>query len=239
MWINGGVMYYFSIEDTKKLTTIANSRQEISISGVNGIGQRFETKGFISTTDNGKPAIFNDHVAIEFGDKKDKEPDFFAFFMLNYDGGVDNSALYLLCIKNMLGEIVFENKDRTRIMVRTSQHGDELMRKLKFDRLAFIKDDPVTKELRKLLGKPVIINDKKGVLASMCGNNFHGETSFEIVNGPVVEALSVRGKSVLQTVFNDGTVETLAENQPMEYNDICLDRKFGFNIKTDDFERDF
>ena len=115
----------FSEELAKKLEQAWKDKKEISVFGVNSIGDKFTTTGRITTTDKGESAVYalDEAVFLEFGQSKDspnrKQTSYFAPFQAKYTED-SNYEFFIINIR-IDGVVVFENPQTKYILKETAK----------------------------------------------------------------------------------------------------------------------
>lgn len=215
----------FSKEVLDKFEEIWRGRKTLTISGVNGVGQEFTTCGRITTTDQGEIGCHDNHVYLEFGTSKDsptrKQTAYFAPFSTEIDKNLSfcELILYALEISDENGNLIFSNEDKDLILKTTERNAKRVNAENKKEgRDILEKDmDPVTKKLMEMVGKPIILDGKEGVLIGMVrGAANQGSTIVNYYSGPIVGSMFVDFYSKLETEDLNGKIEKVEENNPFE-----------------------
>ena len=210
---------------TELLNNVWKERKTIKINGANYYGEEFVTEGRISTDDNGKPGFYSEDgvIYLEFGALKENsernQTSYFAPYNTEAQGYEDFS-LFIFSIE-IDGEVAFVNPHKEKLLKRGKKALNERM--LKLEGRYILTECPVVEELRKMIGKPICLDNRYGVLASLKGVTYSGYPSLDLLMGPVVGRIHVGENSILSTETNDGEVVVLAKNNPVEFENARLE----------------
>ena len=189
-----------------KLKTLCDGKTKIVITGFNSFGDPFETKGRITRYSNNKPAVEDDQIGIEFGNRKIDSTSPYTRWVATYftDGIVHSlgASLIISSIKLENGEVLFENTDAERyyeIATRGKSFGTNSIR----NESLTINFDPVSKELFNYLGKPIVIDGEECVLVELPKIYGGSMVRAEVVNGNIGGSIPIRSDTALLAVNLD------------------------------------
>ena len=232
----------FTKEQKERLRKAWQAREELTIEGVNALGDKFVTKGRVSTTDDGKARI-SDHINqkgveynglfLEFGllrERDCQQTKWSAPYELNVEEGEFATGFTIKTIKGKDGKVIFEQENFNEVELICAKNKVIEMNRNKNRQIKV--EDPITKACRENIGKPVIIMDL---------NNMKREPTYGIVERvmhvsdygyPIIELASGTGltndysgwdKAVVSPQ-NDGTFPTIADScgKETEYRKMFL-----------------
>ena len=218
----------FTLPQILRLKEIWSQKEEITIEGITGRGDKFVTTGRVSAKDSGKPSVYEESIYLEFGisktDRSRKQTNYFAPFELNFDESYFGGRFMVFSIKTASGEVIFENTDKEVIEELAIENGQKLKRRHKYIGRVVEKPDAVTAKLKEMIGKPVYFDGYTGVVAYVDGYIDSGNALFGLALGPFVGNLHVKENSKLMTEDNAGVVEIIARNKPEETRKLIEER---------------
>ena len=187
----------------------------ITIVGINSLGDEFETVGRIATDDNGDMSVYEDCIFLSFGDKNNR--DLIApYDTVNLDGENVMTGLFIKEIRDLKGDILFENPNFESIAKdaeKNAKKAKERDQQFGFD---ITEDDAVTEKLRGLIGRPIVLDEDGrrtyGVLSEVKGSAFDGRTVLCIRNSVLAGTAFVGDKTALFTIAFNGEEKFLADN---------------------------
>ena len=218
-------MEKFNEEEKKRLEEICENNEEITIEGFNGLGEEFKTVCKISKEDFVNDFI-NKQLGIEdyekltysipvsfFGNRKmdDFDSKIDVIFYLNYvPKYMPETMLYVKTILDNNGEPIYEN-DSLKISKKKSP-------------IEFNDTNNVVKELKNMIGKPIIVKDKegnfdKGVFTSFGGITKKGSVVLEVTNEPLKYNIDINPYSVLYKEDENGKLVEIARNCKKEMDE--------------------
>ncbi len=222
---------FFNEEVIEKLNKCLGNKEKITICGVNALGKNFESTGRIAESYNNLAGFGNlrnyakepeeSYIMLDFGEVKSGEnySDFLAPFKtcVNDKFFLDGN-LYIINIKDSIGNLIYTNDEITiekidKMVATYKETGIEKCRVID-------RDDLVTTELRKMIGQPIILNERKGVLTCVRGANNYGGTLLTIRDATLQGSVSVDEDSVLKDMHGN----VLAKNNIVETLDIFSER---------------
>lgn len=207
----------FNEKQKKFLEKAWLKNEEITIEGVNEVGEKFITTGRVSTIDAGQKmglvenvrhdggygAIEDDYLFVEFGVASSaairRRSRWVAPYHLNACQEKYPCGLIIKTIKDSEGNVIFNNPNFKKIekICLWNKHNFEE----KNANRKIVKSDPITDACRQLIGKPIIYYDGEnhgqqscGVVASVsCVNNY---------GRPIIEILDGKSKSNIYPFWN-------------------------------------
>jgi len=214
----------FSNEEIKRLEKAWKNKEELTIHGVNGYGQKFSTTGRIATTDSGKLAMDevredSDCIYLEFGKTKTfpEITEYLAPFFTGFIPTYYSPDLYIYEISDSNGKTIFNNYSADDIARRSAKAGEAFEKNMKKEG-RYIDDDnmdEISKKLKNMIGKPIIIKSPDGVYSGVfiCINGANNKGLTEIIIEDVFATRkSVPVWSALYTENNEGEKDLLAYN---------------------------
>lgn len=229
----------FSQNELATLNEMAYSGKKVKISGINSIGQPFEVVGRIYTSGDRITGVYGDKLLLEFGNDKDREinddPKWYASYLLNLEVSKFPSGLVILSIKNEQEEEIYKAKNVSQIKNIARVNNDTVMEE--YEKYPIKSMDPVTAELKNLIGKPVFLTSfglNNGVLERIGRVDKKGRPMAYILCGQSISGYTqINDKTVLYTVNENDEAEKLADNR---INPTLCHNCFDENVP--DFEND-
>ena len=199
----------------EKLKELYREGKNITIYGMNDLGQAFETNGRISKDSFGKIGIDEQGFYVEFGSRqKVGSPKFQAYFTtdVNLDHVPMGSKLIVDAV--YVGEdLIFENEKYKDLLPQLRDRHIEFEEKLISTGKDLKEDDRVTKELRKRIAGPIILDGKESVLCAICGRSALGRTNTIVMRGKNIYSCQIDYYAHLETEDLFGKKTFIAENQ--------------------------
>ena len=233
----------FTKEQKERLRKAWQAREELTIEGVNALGDKFVTTGRVSTTDDGKARI-SDHISqkgveynglfLEFGllrrDGNSQQTLWSAPYELNIEEGEFASGFTIKTIKDKDGNVIFEQENFNEVELVCAKNKVAEMNMNKNRQIKV--EDPITKACRENIGKPVIImdlNDTKreptyGIVERVTHVADYGDPIIELASGTgLTNDYSGWDKAVVSPQ-NDGNFPTIADScgKETEYRKMFL-----------------
>lgn len=187
----------------------------INIVGINSLGDEFDVLGKIATDDNGDMSVYEDCIFLAFGDKSNRAL-IAPYDTVNLDGENVMTGLFIKEIRDLKGDILFENPNFESIAKdaeKNAKKAKERDQQFGFD---ITEDDAVTEKLRGLIGRPIVLDEDGrrtyGVLSEVKGSSFDGRTVLCIRNSVLAGTAFVGDKTALFTIAFNGEEKFLADN---------------------------
>lgn len=246
----------FTKEQRSRLEKAWSIEEELTVYGINSFGVQFVVAGRITTTDSGacgiqdliteKKEYLGQAIYLEFGRHKDaptrKQTSYFAPYRTNLELSTIGADLYVLKITDANGNVLYVNQDADKIIKETELAGANKRNELK-EKGRYISEsemDAVTRELKKMIGKPIILSyinnegqeevDERVVLGAVGGSSNYGSTMLDVLSGPLCGSMHVMRNHILRTESNDGKVSgILAKN---DSNDAELERRYRVRVQN-------
>ena len=207
---------FLTEEQNKQFVGYCESSEPLKIIGFNDLGQRFETVGRVTRTDNGKPAVFSNEIFFDFGAKREGKnySEFLAPFKVDFFPDVfEGTQLIVEKICLASGEVIFENPDAKEYFATAQEIGKKKEEEHKAEGRDLGELDPITAKLDEVIGKPILINgEKAGVLASYSGFNNAGKTMIQVRDATLCGGLSIPMFGTLDTVDLEGKIIPVEAN---------------------------
>lgn len=222
------------IEFTRKqievLKDLCLNKKLIKVTGINGIGDEFETEGRITRNDLGETAVYPKGLYIEFGQSREngsKQTDYYAPFQLNIDnGGIEPYAQFVIkSIVDEEGNLIYNNDNFKKIEKVAKRNLTKEIKKGYYTAHLIEDFDPVSDKLRSMVAKPINIDGTECVFTALRSITYNGSTSITVRKGPLVGSIPVSKDSYLATEHNDGTLEVIAVNKAEEVDRIFKERE--------------
>lgn len=185
-------------------------RRNISIKGINAVGEEFEVVGRVSTKDDGDRWIESDAVMIEFGEEVEKLCDesrrgeCYAPFRLNFTEQTREAreGLFILeifeILDNKKGIRIFKNDDEEQLRKTAEEVKQEILDE------QTSSEDSVVSLLKNMIGKPVYIDGQPKVVLSVEGHSVTVSKKgtlmerIEITEDTVIELMQVADLSSIE-----------------------------------------
>ncbi len=217
----------FTSDQLKKIYDISKAGEHVFVAGKNGIGESFLTCAMIFCDDRNNPVIDEDFVCLSFG--KERQHDLiYAPFFLNVErrNNVDDQ-LIIESISDKDGKEIFRNEKFYEFNEIFRENGNNIRR----NNNQISGFDPVTKNIFKMTGKPVMLEKNHGVFVTLLGVNEHGNPLVVLVNGGGTLIVEINRYSTLFTEDEKGNVKEVANNRDEDCGDIFKRNKPGREIQ--------
>lgn len=243
----------FSKEELSKLFDIWEKDQAITIKGMNAFGEKFTTRGKITVDDKGNPGIYEEWIMIEFGKRTDKRKtgrdraDCYAPYRVEFNNKDSSfgAGLAILEIEDEQGEVIFSNSNAQELekqteVMRKKQEQDQKEHGTEF----YGEDDAVTAQLRKLIGRPIHLDDESFVLLTIDGCNIvNGGTMLSVAKSTLTGGFHVGPKSGLfwEDVFTGEKkweVNIPSETREIFHNRLMYNKANQANKNNEDPENE-
>lgn len=207
-----------SQEKIEELKGLCEQRTEFKVIGFNGLGEKFETIGRITKDDSVEPAVYENCVFFEFGNvSKGYAPqrtDLFGAFVTDYNTSrcSPHTTLIIDRIELANGEVVFQNSDTAKYLEIAKKDNVKYMAELKAKGRDIVEFDPVTKAISQMVGQPVIIDGKKGVVTSCKMISNGGSVCVDLLDGPGQTCSFIGKDTRLKTTDLQGNIEFIEVN---------------------------
>ncbi len=197
----------FSKEEYAKLLDIWEKDQTLTIRGISACGDTFETKGKITVNDNGDPAIYQDWIMVEFGERHElrkhgrARSECYAPFSINFSScGLEfGKGLMIFELEDEQKNKIYTNPKSLAIELVAKRNNEKLKQRQKQNGTELCEeDDKVTAQLKRMVGQPIELDGRKGVLLCVDGCNVvNGATTLSIAVGPLIAGIGVGLESEL------------------------------------------
>ena len=207
-----------SQEKMEELKRLCEQRTEFKIVGFSGLGFKFETVARITKDDNVEPAVYDNCIFFEFGNvSKGYAPqrtDLFGAYTTDYDKTRQSpeSTLIIERVELSNGEVVFQNEDAEKYYETAKKDCVKYTENLKKDGRLLVQTDPVTEKLSQMIGQPVIIDGRKGVVSNCLMVSNNGSVCVDLLDGPGRSNTFVKKDSRLTTTDLQGNIEFIEVN---------------------------
>lgn len=211
----------FTNEQMDLLKKCWENQEVVTIEGVNAFGQKFITQGRITTTDKDGAAVSPDTIYVEFGKTKENPEKKRTIYFAPYnteDDGIGVFGLYIYKIRKENQEVIFENTEYRKLVTNLFKKAKKEIKMLKKEGRMLEKNDmdSVTQTLQYMIGRPVILDGRAGVVISANRYANDGKTIVEFAQGPGCCNDFVSVDSLLKTEDLDGEIVEIAENNPAD-----------------------
>lgn len=207
-----------SQEKMEELETLCEQRAEFKVVGFSGLGFKFETSARITKDDYSAPAVYDNCILFEFGNvSKGYAPqrtDLFGVYTTDYDKTKQSpeSTLIIDRIELPNGEVVFQNEDSEKYYETAKKDCVKYTDNLKKEGRLVIQADPVTEKLSQMVGQPVIIDGRKGILLNCLMVSNSGCVCVDLLDGPGRSNTFVKKDTRLTTTDLQGNIEFVEVN---------------------------
>lgn len=223
----------FNEIELEYLNIVMQTKENITVVGVNEFGDEFESVGKV-TRINPTLTNCNDEVLEESGimlEIADEE------FSAPYKTGFTENVRVFSCpeflimqIKDQRGNVVFHNREADAICNKCFDHGHTKEKYLKEDGrdIKANQMDPVTNELQKMIGQPVVLTSEKGkvagVICEVGGITNFGCTMVTLREQTFVKGVFVGPDTKLETLNSKGERVVVAQNNKQEHEAMFRER---------------
>ena len=213
-----------------KIKNFWENKEAITIVGINGVGEPFETSGQIATDDKNNIGVYDEAIFLYFGQLNNEK--FIAPFPSSCeDKCFWNVNFFIKEVKDKDGNVLFDNPNFEELKMISENSRKETENRLIADGRLIEEDDNVLKSLRNMIGKPIIIYDNEdyngGVLVNIKGSANNGSACIDVRVATLVGGLHVNYDSCLATLDKNGQMVTIADNNIDKNNTLRIfkDRK--------------
>lgn len=216
----------FTKKQIEILNKIRDEKEKIIVKGINAHGESFLTSCYIDTDPYRQ--VLSCFLPVRYGHSNLKTN----FATDHHSMTTYSNAFTIEEIHTNAGELIYSNRDIEKYKNQAQATKEEFNTLFEKNGLLVTQDDAVTKYLRQLIGKPVILSEadlqhsnlrtknnkpikiksKHGVLLMIGNSTYGGSVMICLSNGNTSDFAYVGPKTKLYSVNLDGTVKLVAEN---------------------------
>lgn len=201
--------FTFTLEQIKYLYDACKKGEHIFVNGKNGIGENFFTCAKIYANEKGEPIINTDFIFLRFGEEVGGDL-IYAPFHLNVEERTNvDDQLVIESITDKEGNIIYFNKEFSKSNKIFVENGT----RIRANNKQITSFDPVTKNIFRMVGKPVMLERQHGVFVTLLGVNEHGNPMVVLLNGGGNYIVEIHRDSTLFTEDENGIVRKVADNK--------------------------
>lgn len=236
------VKFTFTTDEVRRLSDACYNGELLTLTGVNGYGERFETSGRIAKEKDGFPAVNHEAILMEFGKKVSEEKDKYTCpFEVNIRGSYDPIAhFHIESITGEKGEKIYQNDNFQKIEEKAKYFLENAKKEGYYTAHLIEKLDPVSEKLKEMVGKPIILSSRSSDRVVFCGLNGvtpRGETTITVRDEFFISSTFVFANDILSTMDNEGNIQELASNKVPEIEEIYDNKKkLYYQLKEEEKE---